>query len=192
MNWKDQITIPNILTIIRLACVPWMAREIYVSGGSSHLSAFLFLGIWCTDVLDGWIARHFNQVSDVGKLLDPLVDKIFQITTGVMMVIVGRLPVWVPVCMVIKEIIMVIGGAVMLKHKYVVSAAWYGKLTTVLFAFAFATIFFLPKEYIYLSPYIFILPLGMMVFSLLRYAMKVISLLKNGIPENETRENGAS
>lgn len=181
MDWKKQITVPNILTLLRLACIPWMAREIYASQGYSKLSAGLFLGIWFTDVLDGWIARHFNQVSDVGKLLDPLTDKIFQVTTAVMMCVVGRLPIWVPVFMISKELIMIVGGAFLFKRKYVVSAKWYGKLTTVLIALAFCIIFFLPPDKVYLSSYLFIAPITMMIFSLINYARDAINVYRSGL-----------
>lgn len=181
MKWKEQITIPNILTLVRLACIPWMAKEIYASKGYSGASAALFLGIWFTDILDGWIARRFNQVSDVGKLLDPLTDKIFQITTGVMMCVVGRLPIWVPAVMIVKEIIMIAGGAFLYKRKYVVSAKWYGKITTALLAVAFVIIFFLPEEKVYITPYLFILPIGMMIFSLINYARDAIAVCRSGL-----------
>lgn len=186
MNWKKQITIPNILTLVRLACIPWMAAEIYRSQGSSALSAILFLAIWATDILDGWIARNFNQISDVGKLLDPLTDKIFQVTTAIMMCLVGRLPLWVPIVLLVKEAIMIAGGAFLFNKNYVVSAKWYGKLTTVLLALAFAALFLLPEKLIWLSPYFFIVPIAMMVYSLINYAWEAITIYRSGILRDKT------
>ncbi len=196
MKWKDQITIPNILTLIRLFCIPWMAVEIYRSKGYSPLSAGLFIGIWFTDILDGWIARRFNQVSDVGKVLDPLVDKIFQITTAIMMCIVERLPLWVPVILIIKEVLMIAGGIFLWKQKVVVSSRWYGKLATVLLAVAFVILFFLPEEYLWLNNFIFAIPVGMSLFSLFSYAKSVYNLYKSGAlsepPENRERDPNSS
>lgn len=178
--WKDQITLPNLITTLRLLAIPWMAGEIYESGGSSKLSAILFLAIWLTDVLDGWIARTFNQVSSLGKIYDPIVDKAFQITTAVMMTVVGKVPLWVPFVIVFKDLFILLGGLVFLKKNIVVSAKWYGKLTTVLIAVAFATVFFLPQDKAYLSSYIFI-PVGIsVILTLLLYARDVWVLYKSG------------
>lgn len=181
IKWREQLTVPNILTMVRLACIPWMAQEIYQSRGYSGLSAALFMGIWFTDILDGWIARRFKQVSDLGKVLDPLVDKIFQLTTAIMMWVVGRLPLWVPIAMLAKELLMVAGGIILWKKQYVVSSKWYGKITTVLIAMAFVVIFFLPEQYVWLSPYIFILPIAMLYFSLFSYAANVWRLWNSGV-----------
>ncbi len=185
VKWKEQLTIPNILTILRLVCIPWMAIEIYRSKGYSPLSAGLFLGIWLTDILDGWIARQFNQVSDVGKVLDPLVDKIFQLTTAVMMALVGRLPLWVPICLLAKELVMVAGGIALWRKKVVVSSRWYGKLATVLLAACFAVLFFLPERLLWLNHYLFILPVAISYYSLFSYARGIWNLYKSGALSEE-------
>lgn len=170
LDWKKQITIPNGLSIIRLALIPLMASHI-LDMEDKNLTAFiLFLVIWTTDALDGFIARQFNQVSELGMVLDPLVDKIFQITTGICLYIVGRLPLWVPLIMIAKELLLVIGGAVLFnKRDIVVGAQWFGKLTTILLIVAFSFAMLLPNDYIYLIPYIFVVPVSMSVFSLLSY-----------------------
>lgn len=168
-QWSKQITIPNILTTLRLFAIPWMAYEIYQSKGSSGLAALLFLAIWFTDVLDGWIARRYNQISDFGKLYDPFVDKIFQLTTAIMMTTVGRVPLWIPISIASKDLILLIGGAVLFTKHVVVSAEWFGKITTVLIAFYFAIMFFLPETYLYLAPYLFLPVLIMMAITLFLY-----------------------
>jgi len=75
MRVKIPWTIPNILTTIRLLAIPFMAVFIHASGrpgeeGHSYsVAAFcFFVGIWFTDAADGFIARHFNQISDFGKI----------------------------------------------------------------------------------------------------------------------------
>lgn len=80
MRLKFEATIPNFLTLLRFLAIPVMAW--FISAGDDYrlLSFVLFLAIWLTDLLDGYIARNFNQTSDFGKLFDPLVDKIFQLT----------------------------------------------------------------------------------------------------------------
>jgi CDP-diacylglycerol--glycerol-3-phosphate 3-phosphatidyltransferase len=169
-----KITVPNIITSIRFAAIPFMAYYIYASVNISddyNLVAFiLFISIWTTDLLDGFIARNFNQISDFGKLFDPFVDKLFQFVTALMMAIVGKLPYWVPVVIFIKELLMIVGGAVLLKKfRLVVYSKWYGKLATVLFVLAFCLLFFVPDDLVSKSGYLFILPLAISLFSYVKY-----------------------
>ncbi|MHB1483177.1 MAG: CDP-alcohol phosphatidyltransferase family protein [Saccharofermentanales bacterium] len=169
-----KITVPNIITSIRFFAIPFMAYYIYASAYLSekyNLVAFiLFLSIWATDVLDGYIARNFNQVSDFGKLFDPFVDKLFQFVTALMMAIAGKIPFWVPVIIFIKELIMIVGGTVLFKkYRLVVYSKWYGKLATILFVMAFCVLFFIPKEYVTQAGYLFILPLAVSFYAYSKY-----------------------
>ena len=81
-NWKNEIlTIPNLLSLFRLALIPVYVR-IYVNAAtdSSYLQAGALMTISClTDIIDGRIARQFNMISKVGKVLDPLADKLTQL-----------------------------------------------------------------------------------------------------------------
>lgn len=91
---KDIFTIPNILTYVRIICIPffvWMMSEYYLDRQSTQylwagFGLFVFASI--TDVVDGYIARHFNQVSDIGKVLDPIADKVLQCVALIMLVCV--------------------------------------------------------------------------------------------------------
>lgn len=147
MKVKVEWTIPNILTLLRLLAIPWLCFLIW-QWPEYRLPAFLlFIGIWLTDLLDGFIARRFNQMSEFGKLFDPLVDKIFQLATAVTMFLVGRLPLWVPLFMVIREILMVFGSIFLLKKMdKVVYSSLIGKVATFLFVLAFAALFWVPNE----------------------------------------------
>lgn len=180
IKWKEQITIPNILTSLRLLAIPWMAVEIYRSEAKSPLSTILFLAIWFTDVLDGWIARHFDQVSELGKVFDPAVDKIFQLTTAIMLTIVGRVPLWIPIAIAIKDLILIIGGLVLMSKDYIVSAKWIGKLNTVLLVVYFVMMFFLPDDKLQFASILFIPVLITMLLSLIIYVRDSIKLLKSG------------
>lgn len=140
-----QATVPNFLTIIRAIMIPIMAKQIISSKGEGLAATVLFFAIWLTDILDGWIARHFNCVSDLGKVLDPLVDKIFQITTALCLYFVAKLPIWVFIFLLVKDLAMIVASAFMWNRKFVVSAKWHGKLATVLFALAFGSVFLFRK-----------------------------------------------
>ena len=172
MKLKFVPNAPNILTLIRFLAIPVLAYLI-LAGDAYNLGAFfLFAAIWLTDMLDGYIARHYNQITEFGKLFDPLVDKLFQFTTAVMMFFVGKLPLWVPMVIFFKELLMIAGSALLLKKdRTVVFAQWYGKIGTVLFVAAFAVIFFLKTEQSYLAGWIFLLPVVWSLYACFRYAV---------------------
>ena len=81
---KDAFTIPNILTYIRLLCLPFFLWMMFAYFADRTAEQYLWAGFGlfvfasATDIADGWIARHFNMVSDIGKVLDPVADKLLQ------------------------------------------------------------------------------------------------------------------
>jgi len=124
--------IPNILTTFRLFIIPFFAYSI-LSEQNIWISVSLFLLSGITDVVDGWIARHYNMITDVGSVYDPLVDKLMQITAIVCLAIVGIVDWWVIAIVVLKEFAMIIVGSVLYLKKIVVRSSWYGKFATVYF-----------------------------------------------------------
>jgi cardiolipin synthase len=175
MKLKFEPTIPNYLTTIRFAAIPFMAAAIYAGERYNTLAFFLFVGIWLTDVLDGYIARQYNQTSDFGKVFDPFVDKVFQFATAVTMYQTDRLPLWVPIFIFVKEFMMVAGGYFLLKRrKTIIQSRWYGKLGTVLFVAAFASLFLLPTDQKHLANYIFLIPVGWAIVAYLLYGIRFI------------------
>lgn len=189
INWKKQITVPNGLSILRLAMIPVMAYYILNMEDKRLTGFILFLVIWMTDALDGFIARTFNQVSELGKVLDPLVDKIFQITTGICLFMVNRMPLWVPLIMVLKEALLILGGAILFrKHDVVVGAQWFGKLTTIVLVAAFSFAMLAPEHLTHWIPYLFIIPVSMSVLSLLSYTRYYLQSSKRA-ESNEAKHN---
>ena len=126
--------IPNILTIFRFILIPVILFYIFAG---NYLLAFIFFTIsGITDVLDGFIARKFHLVSNFGKLMDPLADKLTQVSVLTSLVVVEIIPVWILIIVVIKELVMVIGASFLYGKDVVVYSKWYGKLATVLFFIA--------------------------------------------------------
>jgi cardiolipin synthase len=126
--------IPNILTIIRFLLIPVIITSIFEG---NYILGFVFFTIsGITDILDGFIARKFNFISNFGKLMDPLADKLTQISVLASLVAVKIIPVWILVIVVLKELIMVIGASFLYGKDVVVYSKWYGKLSTVLFYIA--------------------------------------------------------
>ncbi len=123
--------IPNALTICRILFIPIILIAIEKE---EFLSAIIFFTLSSiTDILDGIIARKFNLVSDFGKLMDPLADKLTQLSVVFMLAFKSVIPSWIFIVLILKELIMMIGGLYLYKRKdIVVYSKWYGKATTVL------------------------------------------------------------
>jgi CDP-diacylglycerol--glycerol-3-phosphate 3-phosphatidyltransferase len=132
---REQIwNLPNALTMLRMAIVPSMlAMPFMMSRTASAVLAWLYIVAAVTDVIDGWLARRGQQVTEVGKLLDPLADKMLVATSLIMLVSVGRIEswaAWMVVVIVGRELavtglrgIASVGGQVM-------AASWQGKAKT--------------------------------------------------------------
>ena len=122
--------IPNILTIIRFLLIPIIL--IYIFTGNYILALVVFTISALTDIADGFIARKFNLVSNFGKLMDPLADKLTQIATLTSLVIKDIIPIWILIIVISKEFIMICGASFLYGKDVVVYSKWYGKLSTVL------------------------------------------------------------
>ncbi len=138
-----QMNIPNILTILRMLMIPVFAKMYYSDMRAASLLVFLLAG--ATDVLDGYLARKWNQITSFGKLMDPLADKLMTLTMIFCLMNTGFLPVWVFIVQAGKELMMVLGGLVLLKgvngQKIIVMANWAGKAATALIISAIALVF---------------------------------------------------
>lgn len=126
--------VPNILTVIRFFLIPFILHFLV---NDEFILAIIFLTIsGITDILDGTIARKFNFITNFGKLIDPLADKITQLSILWMLVLKNIIPLWILVIVLIKEATMVAGASFLYGKELVVSSKWYGKAATVLFYLA--------------------------------------------------------
>lgn len=129
---KKILTIPNILSMVRIAMIPlivwlYLVKEDYDWAGG----LLIFSGV--TDVVDGFIARRFHMISDLGKVLDPIADKLTQATMLVCLLMRFPLMVLPLAMMVLKETFMSVTGLLVIRRTgVVISADWHGKVATVL------------------------------------------------------------
>ena len=137
------------------------------------IAAGIYALAWLTDALDGYLARRFNWITDVGKILDPLADKLMQITAAVCFTVDNIIFLALLIPIVIKELAMLIGGILVIKRQKVVTQAkWYGKLATiVLFVCAFLRI--IVRGNAILDIIICVIMISMLIFSFLMYYLKV-------------------
>lgn len=123
--------VPNILTIIRFLLIPIIIVFAVTDNYVATIIVLTISGI--TDILDGFIARKFNLITDFGKLMDPLADKATQVTLLAVLTFQKIIPMWIIAIVLLKEFFMISGASFLYGKELVVSSKWYGKLSTVLF-----------------------------------------------------------
>jgi CDP-diacylglycerol--glycerol-3-phosphate 3-phosphatidyltransferase len=102
---QEFFNLPNMLTMFRILVIPVVLVFVYYeSRMNSFIAAALFALASATDYLDGWLARRQNMITVLGKYLDPLADKLIVMSTLVMLVPLGRIPPWVVVLLLTREL----------------------------------------------------------------------------------------
>ena len=96
------LTVPNALSLGRLLCVP-LFLWLLVGRDDRASAAWLLGGLGATDWVDGYVARHFNQVSTLGKVLDPVADRVLLIVTAVSLIVDNSVPRWLAVVVLVRE-----------------------------------------------------------------------------------------
>lgn len=125
--------IPNILSIIRILLVFVFVFVLFVLD-SPIWAIIIFLIAGATDVVDGFLARKFNWITNLGKILDPLADKLMQCTVLVCFWLKGIIPLWFVIPFFLKEgATLLIGWIVIRRRSVVVVSKWYGKAAVCLF-----------------------------------------------------------
>ena len=142
---REQIcTIPNFMSLFRLALIPFIVR-IYWHGEYGAAAGLVMLSA-VSDILDGIIARKCNMVSDLGKMLDPVCDKLTHAALLICLMKRYRYVRWVLGLLSVKELTMLVLGGISVKRKEQVhSAKWYGKVCTVVFESVMIALMLFPK-----------------------------------------------
>lgn len=133
-------TIPNVLTIIRIILIPVFVVLFFK--GEKIAALCVFCAASLTDMLDGYLARRLNQITDFGKLFDPLADKLMVLTAMVCQTFWGPLPLVAVIIVALKELVMVLGGVFMLSKDVVVYSNYFGKAAQVGFIASLILSFF--------------------------------------------------
>ncbi len=131
--------LPNVLTLLRIAMIPLFIFLFFSDLNGNYTYAFIvFFIAGITDILDGYIARRFDMVTDAGKVLDPLADKLMLMTVLICLASTNMVPLWLIVVMIIKELTMVYGGIRLYfsKTQIIIPSNKFGKMATVLFYIA--------------------------------------------------------
>jgi CDP-diacylglycerol--glycerol-3-phosphate 3-phosphatidyltransferase len=131
--------LPNAITIVRILCAPVFLWMLLADGGADGplrwWAAVLFIVAIATDGIDGYLARKYEIVTDLGKLLDPIADKVLTGFAFIGLSILGELPWWITIVVLLREIGITVYRFVVVSD-HVLAAAWMGKLKTVAQALA--------------------------------------------------------
>jgi cardiolipin synthase (CMP-forming) len=131
------LTVPNAITLVRLACIPLFLWLLF--GAHRQTAAAVLLGaLGATDWIDGFVARRYHQVSTVGKVLDPVADRVLVVTAVVAVIVHGAVPVWFGAATLAREV--VVSGAVLLLASLGakrIDVLWVGKAGTFALMFSY-------------------------------------------------------
>jgi cardiolipin synthase (CMP-forming) len=139
---EDRIlTVPNLVTVVRLLCIPLFIWLLARPNRSGYVPAAVLLAVLgATDGVDGYVARHFHQVSSLGKVLDPVADRLLLGVAALAIVIVGAVPTWVAVAALSREALVALGFLVVAAAGgRRVDVQWAGKAGTFGLMFAYPT-----------------------------------------------------
>ena len=187
MNLRDKIrklftnvwTIPNVLTIIRIILIPVFVVVFFKGHKMAALAIFAAASL--TDMLDGYLARKLNQITDFGKLFDPLADKLMVLTALVCQGIAGVFPWEAIIIVACKELVMVLGGVFMLSKNVVVYSNYVGKAAQVFFIASLILSFFheqLAERGVQLDIILLWITVGLAIIAMLIYGVQSIRYLR--------------
>lgn len=133
---EDFFTIPNILSYVRILMIP-LYINLYMNAETAadyYLTGFILILSGLTDALDGIIARKMGQITDLGKLIDPVADKLTQVAVVGVMFFKRSYVLPLLILFIFKELFLAINNVILLRKKvYMDGAMWFGKIATVVF-----------------------------------------------------------
>lgn len=195
IQWKW--TVPNVLSLLRIAILPVFIilyiRSCVVDSTTMLYTAFGLLVLsGLTDCFDGFIARRFHQESEIGKLLDPVADKLTQVAVLVALVTQYREFLPLLVLCTVKEMLQGFGGIIVLtKGIEMRSSKWYGKMSTTVFYVAVAAIVLWKDMPHWLVLALIALVGVLMLFAFLRY-LQLFLMIRKDVPSRTAEVEGSN
>lgn len=127
------MNLPNKITMLRVLLIPFFVVFMLLPGipYAPYIAAVIFVVASLTDTLDGYLARKYELVSNFGKFMDPLADKLLVCSALICLVAVGSIPAWVVIVIISREFIISGFRLVASDAGVVIAASWWGKVKTV-------------------------------------------------------------
>ena len=172
------MNVPNLLSLLRLAMVPVFAAVFFLPDPSARAwAAGVYALAFVTDIADGWIARHFHQVTRLGPILDPLADKLMTFTVILCITAAGIIPLWAVVVFFLKEAAMGV-GALSMYHKTedVIPSNWLGKVSTGVFFVVCALLVLFPGIPSPWATGLITLALALTILAFVSYLLQYLSI----------------
>ena len=170
------MTTANKLTIFRVVLIPVFLVLAYAGQRYWALAVFVIASL--TDMLDGYIARHYNQITDFGKFMDPLADKVLVMAAMCYFVEVGRMPGWALAIVLLREFAVSGMRLVAVEQGRVIAAAWSGKFKTTctMVGLCFMLVF---GKYAWMNIFVTVVILITTVYSGIEYFVKNMDVFKD-------------
>ncbi|MBR6653975.1 MAG: CDP-alcohol phosphatidyltransferase family protein [Oscillospiraceae bacterium] len=175
------MNIPNILSVIRICLVPVFILVYFGDSPNSNIGAAIVYAVASiTDVLDGRIARKYNITTNLGRILDPLGDKLMTMAVIVCITIDRVIPVWAVIVFLIKECMMGLGGMFLYnKFEEMPPSNFFGKCSTIVF-FAVCVILMLFRSISHTGALVMIsFALAVMLLAFASYAVRFVRMMKS-------------
>ena len=127
------MNIPNALTILRILLIPFFVIFLLadITQYDNYIALFIFIFASLTDMLDGYLARKNKQITNFGKFMDPLADKLLVCSALICLIELGKIPSWVVIIIISREFIISGFRLVASDNGIVIAASWWGKIKTV-------------------------------------------------------------
>ena len=178
------MNLPNKLTILRVIMIPFFVAALLYDGGANqnmrYVAAALFIIASLTDMLDGKIARKYNLVTNFGKFMDPLADKLLVCSALICMIELGELPAWLGIIIIIREFIISGFRLVASDNGVVIAASYWGKFKTTFQMIGVVLLIFNIPALSTLTTIIVWIALALTVISLVDYIVKNAGVLTEG------------
>jgi cardiolipin synthase len=129
---RDFFLLPNLLAFLRIALLPPIFYLLVQDAGSSIILALILIAVaTATDFFDGYFARRLNQITDLGKIMDPLADKLGLATVVIFIIVYRGFPLWAALLLLLKDILTLIAAVAMVKRKgFILMSNIWGKLNS--------------------------------------------------------------
>ena len=178
------MNLPNKLTILRVIMIPFFVAALLYDGGANqnmrYVAAALFIIASLTDMLDGKIARKYNLVTNFGKFMDPLADKLLVCSALICMIELRELPAWMVIIIISREFIISGFRLVASDNGVVIAASYWGKFKTTFQMIGVVLLIFNIPALSTLTTMIVWIALALTVISLVDYIVKNAGVLTEG------------
>lgn len=178
------MNLPNKLTVLRICMIPFFVAALLYENGADQtmriIANVIFITASLTDLLDGKIARKYGLVTNFGKFMDPLADKLLVCSALICLIQLGQLPAWVVIVIISREFIISGFRLVAANNGIVIAASYWGKFKTVFQMTAVVLLIFNIPPLSVLTSAVLWIAVILTVVSLVDYVAKNIKVLTEG------------